>query len=152
VRAPEPDGLAPADFAPAYRLARDKGYGCTVHAGEWAGPESVRGGLELPVIDERKLAADSARLIGTDHHDTVMHETDFLTELARVAADPDVVGYAVSGRAGRRGGDPYGPLVVRCRSCNAARSARVLSRLLGPDPSPAEVSDTLRTQPPPVVG
>jgi 5-methylcytosine-specific restriction enzyme A len=51
-----------------------------------------------------------------------------------------------------RGGDPYGPLVVRCRSCNAARSARVLSRLLGPDPSPAEVSDTLRTQPPPVVG
>ena len=26
--------FAPADFAPAYRLAHDKGYGCTVHAGE----------------------------------------------------------------------------------------------------------------------
>jgi asparagine synthase (glutamine-hydrolysing) len=35
------------------------------------------------VIDERKLAAETAGLIGTDHHDTVMHETDFLTELAR---------------------------------------------------------------------
>jgi asparagine synthase (glutamine-hydrolysing) len=35
------------------------------------------------VVDERRLAAESARVIGTDHHDTVMHETDFLTELAR---------------------------------------------------------------------
>ncbi len=35
------------------------------------------------VVDERKLAAETARLIGTDHHDTVMHETDFLSELAR---------------------------------------------------------------------
>jgi asparagine synthase (glutamine-hydrolysing) len=35
------------------------------------------------VLDERKLAAATARVIGTDHHDTVMHETDFLTELAR---------------------------------------------------------------------
>jgi adenosine deaminase len=33
--------LTPADFAPAYRLAQDKGYGCTVHAGEVMGPESV---------------------------------------------------------------------------------------------------------------
>jgi 5-methylcytosine-specific restriction enzyme A len=49
-----------------------------------------------------------------------------------------------------------GPLVVRCRSCNAARSAhlahRVLTAMQGNDPAPAEVSDTLRTQPPPVVG
>ena len=35
------------------------------------------------VLDERALAAESARIIGTDHHDTVMHETDFLAELAR---------------------------------------------------------------------
>jgi len=35
------------------------------------------------VVDERKLAAETARVIGADHHDTVMHETDFLTELAR---------------------------------------------------------------------
>ena len=35
------------------------------------------------VVDERALAAESARIIGTDHHDTVMRETDFLTELAR---------------------------------------------------------------------
>jgi hypothetical protein len=41
-----------------------------------------------------------------------------------------------------RGGDPAGPLVVRCRSCNAARSAhlaaRVLRTLLVSDPAPAE--------------
>jgi asparagine synthase (glutamine-hydrolysing) len=35
------------------------------------------------VLDERRLAAESARLIGTDHHDTVMRETGFLAELAR---------------------------------------------------------------------
>jgi adenosine deaminase len=40
----------PADFAPAYRLARDRGYGCTVHAGEVLGPESIRAALHaLPV-------------------------------------------------------------------------------------------------------
>ncbi len=35
------------------------------------------------VLDERRLAAETARVIGSDHHETVMHETDFLTELAR---------------------------------------------------------------------
>jgi asparagine synthase (glutamine-hydrolysing) len=35
------------------------------------------------VLDERKPAAETARIVGTDHHDTVMRETDFLAELAR---------------------------------------------------------------------
>jgi asparagine synthase (glutamine-hydrolysing) len=35
------------------------------------------------VLDERELAAETARIVGTDHHDTVMRETDFLSELAR---------------------------------------------------------------------
>jgi asparagine synthase (glutamine-hydrolysing) len=35
------------------------------------------------VLDERALAAETARIIGTDHRDTVMRETDFLTELRR---------------------------------------------------------------------
>jgi asparagine synthase (glutamine-hydrolysing) len=35
------------------------------------------------VLDERAAAAETARLVGTDHHDTAMGETDFLTELAR---------------------------------------------------------------------
>jgi adenosine deaminase len=40
----------PADFLPAYRLAHDKGYGCTVHAGEVRGPESVWAAIRaLPV-------------------------------------------------------------------------------------------------------
>ncbi len=42
--------FTPADFAPAYRLMHDKGYGCTVHAGEVVGPESVWAALrDLPV-------------------------------------------------------------------------------------------------------
>ena len=42
--------FTPADFAPAYRLMHDKGYGCTVHAGEVMGPESVWASLnDLPV-------------------------------------------------------------------------------------------------------
>ena len=50
-----------------------------------------------------------------------------------------------------RGGDPAGPLVVRCRSCNAARSAhlahvaaRILTRAMAHDPSPAEPPITHR--------
>jgi asparagine synthase (glutamine-hydrolysing) len=34
------------------------------------------------LLDERGPAAESARLIGTDHHETAMVETDFLTELS----------------------------------------------------------------------
>jgi adenosine deaminase len=40
----------PAEFAPAYRLAHDNGLGCTVHAGEVKGPESVWAAIrDLPV-------------------------------------------------------------------------------------------------------
>jgi adenosine deaminase len=38
-----------AAYAEAFQIAADAGLGCTVHAGEWAGPESVRQGIELPV-------------------------------------------------------------------------------------------------------
>jgi hypothetical protein len=42
-----------------------------------------------------------------------------------------------------KGGSPTGKLVVRCRSCNAARSAhlarRILSRVMATDPRAAEV-------------
>jgi adenosine deaminase len=56
----------PADFAPAYRLARDKGYGCTVHAGEVMGPESVWAAIrDLPVtrIGHGVRSADDPRLL-----------------------------------------------------------------------------------------
>jgi adenosine deaminase len=40
----------PADtFAEPFEIAADAGLGCSVHAGEWAGPESVRAALTLPV-------------------------------------------------------------------------------------------------------
>jgi 5-methylcytosine-specific restriction protein A len=48
-----------------------------------------------------------------------------------------------------RGADPRGPLVVRCRSCNSARSAhlahqaaRVLTNMQVSDPSPGEQAIT----------
>jgi adenosine deaminase len=37
------------DYAEPFEIAAGAGLGCTVHAGEWAGPDSVRAGLELPV-------------------------------------------------------------------------------------------------------
>ena len=43
------ENYPPAAYAEAFEIAAEAGLGCTVHAGEWAGPESVRGGLELPV-------------------------------------------------------------------------------------------------------
>ena len=42
-------GYPPGPFKRAYEIAADSGLGCTVHAGEHAGAESVRGALELPV-------------------------------------------------------------------------------------------------------
>jgi hypothetical protein len=46
------------------------------------------------------------------------------------------------------GGSPYGKLVVRCRGCNAARSAWLIRRVLTTstpnDPSPAELPITHR--------
>jgi adenosine deaminase len=37
------------DFAETYAIVADAGLGCTIHAGEWAGAESVRAALELPI-------------------------------------------------------------------------------------------------------
>ncbi len=42
-------GFPATDFAEAYAIAAGSGLGCTVHAGEHAGAESVRGALTLPV-------------------------------------------------------------------------------------------------------
>jgi adenosine deaminase len=39
----------PGQFARAYEIAEKSGLGCTVHAGEHAGPASVRGALQLPI-------------------------------------------------------------------------------------------------------
>ncbi len=41
-------GFPPGPFAHAFEVAHDAGLGLTCHAGEWAGPESVRGALGLP--------------------------------------------------------------------------------------------------------
>jgi adenosine deaminase len=42
-------GYPPEQFARAYAIAAGSGLGCTVHAGEHAGAESVRGALTLPI-------------------------------------------------------------------------------------------------------
>ena len=42
-------GFPPGPFARAYEIAHAGGLGLACHAGEWAGPESVRGALALPV-------------------------------------------------------------------------------------------------------
>ena len=39
----------PTQFARAYEIAAGSGLGCSIHAGEHAGPESVRSALALPV-------------------------------------------------------------------------------------------------------
>ena len=56
----------PVDFAPAYRLVHDNGLGCTVHAGEVMGPESVWPAInDLPVtrIGHGVRSADDPRLM-----------------------------------------------------------------------------------------
>ena len=43
-------GYPPAPYARAFAMVAEAGLGCTVHAGEHAGPESVRGAMELPGV------------------------------------------------------------------------------------------------------
>jgi adenosine deaminase len=52
-------------FAEPYAIAAAAGLGCTVHAGEWAGPESVRAALTLPVtrIDHGVRAIEEPALV-----------------------------------------------------------------------------------------
>jgi adenosine deaminase len=42
-------GYPAHDFVEVFTIAADAGLGCTIHAGEWAGPESVRAALALPI-------------------------------------------------------------------------------------------------------
>jgi len=42
-------GYPAHDFVEVFEIAADAGLGCTIHAGEWAGPDSVRSALELPI-------------------------------------------------------------------------------------------------------
>jgi adenosine deaminase len=42
-------GYPAHDFVEVFTIAADAGLGCTIHAGEWAGAESVRAALELPI-------------------------------------------------------------------------------------------------------
>jgi adenosine deaminase len=58
-------GYPAGEFAEAYTIAADAGLGCTVHAGEWAGAESVRAALELPIrrISHGVRAIEDARLV-----------------------------------------------------------------------------------------
>src|SRR3954452_13033710 len=43
-------GFPPGPFARAFATAAEAGLGCSVHAGEWAGPDSIRAALELPGV------------------------------------------------------------------------------------------------------
>jgi adenosine deaminase len=64
-------GYPPEPFAAAYEIATAAGLGATVHAGEWAGPASVRGALGLPgvtrishgvrAVEDPELVAELAR-------------------------------------------------------------------------------------------
>jgi adenosine deaminase len=63
-------GYPPAPYARAFAMVAEADLGCTVHAGEHAGPESIRGGIALPgvtrishgvrAIEDPALVADIA--------------------------------------------------------------------------------------------
>jgi adenosine deaminase len=57
--------IPPADFTEAFAVASGAGLGCTVHAGEWEGPASVRAAMALPVsrIDHGVRAIEDLALV-----------------------------------------------------------------------------------------
>jgi len=59
------ESVPPTEFAEAFAIAADAGLGCTVHAGEWQGPESIRDALRLPVtrLDHGVRAIEDPTLV-----------------------------------------------------------------------------------------
>jgi adenosine deaminase len=59
------ESVPPTEFAQAFAIAADAGLGCTVHAGEWQGPESIRDALRLPVtrLDHGVRAVEDPTLV-----------------------------------------------------------------------------------------
>lgn len=57
--------VPPTEFTEAFAIAADAGLGCTVHAGEWQGPSSIRQALELPVtrLDHGVRAIEDPTLV-----------------------------------------------------------------------------------------
>lgn len=57
--------IPPTEFAAAYSIASEAGLGCSIHAGEWQGAESVRAALELPItrIDHGVRAVEDPALV-----------------------------------------------------------------------------------------
>jgi adenosine deaminase len=57
--------VPPTDFTQAFAIAADAGLGCTVHAGEWQGPASIRAALTLPVtrLDHGVRAIEDPSLV-----------------------------------------------------------------------------------------
>ncbi len=53
------------DFAEPFEIAAAAGLGCTIHAGEWGGPDGVRAALRLPVsrIDHGVRAIEDPALV-----------------------------------------------------------------------------------------
>ena len=64
------ENYPPAAYTEAFEIAAAAGLGCTVHAGEWAGPESVRAALELPITR-------------ISHGVRAIEEPELVTELAQ---------------------------------------------------------------------
>jgi len=85
----------------------------------------------------RRVVADHRALLG-----------DWCPGWARQPAHPSADLTADHVREVAAGGRPHGALVVRCRSCNAARSAHLAHRILTSGtplhPSQAELGDSLR--------
>jgi adenosine deaminase len=59
------ESVPPTEFAQAFEIAADAGLGCSVHAGEWQGPESIRAALRLPVtrLDHGVRAVEDPALV-----------------------------------------------------------------------------------------
>ncbi len=70
-------GFPPTPFARAFTIAHEAGLGLAAHAGEWAGPASVRAALDLPVPVARlghgvRAVEDPALVAELVHRGTVL--------------------------------------------------------------------------------
>ena len=120
-------GYPPEPYLEAYRIAADAGLGCTVHAGEWAGPDSrARRARATRHAYRPRRARDRGSRAGRRARAPADHARGVPDEQRRPRGLPDLRGAPVPRAAGGR--DPAHARLRRPAVLRRQRGGRIRDR------------------------
>ena len=150
-------GFPAGDFAEVFQIAAGAGLGCTIHAGEWAGAESVRAALELPVtrishgvraiedaalVDRACGARDRARVLPDQQRRA--RRVSRRTRTTRCPSSAQRASGSRSGPTTRRTSAPRSRASTRCAPRGWASARTFCARSPPPRSTPRSATTSLR--------